>query len=544
MYSLRKHRFLIVIILCFFTINIFGLGGIGRMLVEADPPTLSSIRINEQLPAYGSTRLTVTGTYSDGTSYLISSGVVWSSSNTDIAIVDSNGNVAFTGRRGSVTISATYGDRSHSVSVTTQQASSSSTYITINGLPNYCVKGSVYNLTVQAVYSDNSVEVLNNRYVTFTCSDTNVATVSPEGVVSVHGTLGAFMITATYRDKSTIFVSVVSTADWTPTQNTISTSGELIGLKIIGDVPKEPFQSKKLEIKGEYSDGYYRDVPGSVTWTSSNNNVVRVTSDGTVYYGGNYGVATITASYMKYKDSISINIDKSQQVYQEQRQDDAAQTIVYDRQKSYFNENIVDAGNIITILEQLKNSNQTNTASFRDIKNHWAEKDIKTAEALGIISGFADNSFKPDNKITRAEFAAIICKAFSVRYYIDDANKIFKDVEGKWYQDSVMALRNAGIINGYADGTFRPNNNITKAEMVAIISRLIVKEDMEYKDSMGKYNDIASSYWAKKDIDKLYSLGALEYIGKSKLDPNKTATRAEVVSVIVKLLQNIERNSK
>jgi hypothetical protein len=80
--------------------------------------------------------------------------------------------------------------------------------------------------------------------------------------------------------------------------------------------------------------------------------------------------------------------------------------------------------------------------------------------------------------------------------------------------------------------------------MIAIISRLIVKEDIVKRDSTEKYSDFDDNYWAKKDIDKLYSIGALEMIGKSKLEPNKSATRAEVVNIIVRLLMNIDKNAK
>jgi hypothetical protein len=350
------------------------------------------------------------------------------------------------------------------------------------------------------------------------------------------------MITASYRDKRTVATSIVNPSDWVPVYS--SSTAEIVGIKILGDMPKEPFNTKKLEIKGEYSDGYYRDLPSSITWTSSDHSVARVTSDGVLYYGGNYGTATITAKYSKYEDKIILNIDRGQQVYEEKHRAEEAAAIVRDKQKSYFNESVVDTSNIITTLEQLNIAKTINIASFRDIKNHWAEKDIKAAEAAGIVSGFADNTFKPDNKITRAEFAAMIYKGFSVRYYIDNTDKTFKDVRGKWHQDNVMALKNSGIINGYSDGTFRPNNYITRGEMIAILSRLIVKEGIDVQDSRVKYIDLTNNYWAKKEIDKLYSLGALDMIGKNKLEPDKSATRADVVNVIVTLLQNIDENSK
>jgi hypothetical protein len=506
-------------------------------------PTLSSIKINEQLPAYGSIKLTVTGTYSDGTSSVINTGIVWESSNTSIAIVDGGGNVALVGHGGTVTITATCEGKSNSISVATQNAPAASSYITIEGLPNICEKGLIYTLVVQTVFSDLSEEIISNKYITFTSSDTNIAAVNAEGIVSVHGEVGAFMITATYRDKTARLVSYVNSAGWVQPQYT--SGGGILDIKILGDMPKDPFLPIKLVAKGEYSDGNFRDLPSIIYWTTSDSEVVSITKDGIISFGGKYGQATITARYDKYEDSVTINIDNSKQVYEAVQKANVEEALVYNKQKSYFNDSIVDTSNIAKTLEQLDIVYQsTNMQIFKDIKNHWSEKEINAAAKLGIISGYADNTFKPDIKISRAEFAAIIYKAFSVRYYIDDPGKTFKDVKGMWHQDYVMALKNSGIINGYVDGTFKPNNYITRGEMIAIISRLIVKEDIATKDFNEKYSDISDSYWAKGDIDKLYSIGALEMIGKSKLEPNKSATRAEVVNIIVRLLMNIDKNSK
>lgn len=506
-------------------------------------PTLSSIKINEQLPAYGSIKLTVTGTYSDGTNAVINTGIVWESSNTSIAIVDSGGNVALVGHGGTVTITATCEGKSNSVSATTQYGPASSSYITMEGLPNVSEKGLIYTLVVKAVYSDMTEEIINNKYITFTSSDTNIVAVNPEGIVSVHGEVGGFMITATYRDKFARAVSFINAPGWVQTPYTAG--GVILDIKILGDMPKDPFLPTKLVAKGEYSDGNFRDLPSSIYWTTSNSEVVSITKDGIISFGGKYGQATITARYDKYEDSVIINIDNSKQVYEETQKANVEEALVYNKQKLYFNDSVVDTSNIAKTLEQLNYAYQsTNIQAFKDIKSHWSEKEINVANKLGIISGYAGNTFKPDNKISRAEFAAIIYKAFSVRYYIDDPDKTFKDVKGMWYQDYIMALKNSGIINGYVDGTFKPNNYITRGEMIAIISRLIVKEDIVIKDSSEKYNDISDSYWAKMDIDKLYNIGALEMIGKNKLEPNKSATRAEVVNIIVRLLMNINKNTK
>lgn len=506
-------------------------------------PTLTSIRINEQLPTQGTIRLTVTGVYSDGSTTLIESGVAWLSLDTNIAVVDINGNVAFTGQRGAVTIAAYYDGKTASVSTNTQLAPSSAVRITIDGLPYNSQRGTTYPLIVQAIYIDNTAEVINNSYVTFESSSPAMASITSEGVVSVHGSIGAFVITAKYRDKIAVTTSVVNSNDWTSVYYPITLDQS--GIRILGDIPKEPFQPRKLVAKAEYPDGTYRDLISTVTWTTSNSSVASITTDGTISFGGQYGVAIITAKSGNFEDKVTINIDRSLLIYEEKKAAVIAEGLAQSKQKEFFDDKIIDTDSIVESIKRLENARQnSNATKYIDIKNHWSEREIKIAEQLGIGKDLFGNSFKPDSNITRAEFAALVYQAFSVRYYIDDANKTFKDVSGQWYEDDIMALKNAGIISGYSDGTFKPNNNITRGEAIAIISRLIVKSDLANKNSGEKYKDVSSSYWAKKDIDKLYSLSALDMIGKDKLESSKSATRAEVVNMIIKLLMNIEQSAK
>lgn len=110
---------------------------------------------------------------------------------------------------------------------------------------------------------------------------------------------------------------------------------------------------------------------------------------------------------------------------------------------------------------------------FTDVdSNAWYAVYIASAKAAGILQGYADGSFKPNQAVTRAEALKIILVASGVE--IEDANTNFSDVRaGSWYEDYVAYAQENGIVNGYTDGTFRPHQNITRAEIVKIIVKVM-----------------------------------------------------------------------
>ena len=110
-----------------------------------------------------------------------------------------------------------------------------------------------------------------------------------------------------------------------------------------------------------------------------------------------------------------------------------------------------------------------------DISGHWAEKVIDVWLEKGYITGYADNTFRPGNDVTRAEFARILY-GVGAETELDraaiDTGVSFSDVSSDdWYYEPVMHLATAGIINGYSDGTFRPNAKITRQDAATILGR-------------------------------------------------------------------------
>lgn len=119
------------------------------------------------------------------------------------------------------------------------------------------------------------------------------------------------------------------------------------------------------------------------------------------------------------------------------------------------------------------------TPSFPDVpRTHWAFRYIETARAANIIDGYPDGTFRPDANVSRAEIAAIVVRA--ARLPIDTTGARFPDVpQTHWAFEEIMTARNTPgppnmIVDGYPDGTFRPDNPATRAEAATVIGRRLI----------------------------------------------------------------------
>ena len=173
---------------------------------------------------------------------------------------------------------------------------------------------------------------------------------------------------------------------------------------------------------------------------------------------------------------------------------------------------------------------------FSDIVGHWAQDDIEKLVALGAINGYPDNSFKPDNNITRAEFTAVFMR--SLELSLQNGN-IFADTADHWACDIISTAAHHGIVNGYDDNTFGPDDPITREQMVAVIVRAI-----ELVPETGKLDFIdndRTSDWARGSMDIAVENGIINGYPDNTIRPQGLATRAEAVTVVVRALDKQEK---
>ncbi|WP_146200602.1 NEAT domain-containing protein [Paenibacillus agaridevorans] len=183
--------------------------------------------------------------------------------------------------------------------------------------------------------------------------------------------------------------------------------------------------------------------------------------------------------------------------------------------------------------------NGTPIIKFSDTTNHWAKSTIEQAVKLGIVNGFSDGSFRPDNIVTRGEFAVMISRALGLEGEGDgDALQDFGSIPA-WAQSHVARVVTAGLIGGFEDATFRSGGQLTRAQLAVIISRaagLKLEEDASLS-----FNDTESvPAWAQKEVAAAVTAGLIQGKDGNRFDPNATATRAEALTLIIRLLDHLE----
>ena len=179
------------------------------------------------------------------------------------------------------------------------------------------------------------------------------------------------------------------------------------------------------------------------------------------------------------------------------------------------------------LISEQKGEKISGKSDFADVKSsEWYSKFIGYIKKYGIIKGYDNNTFKPDENISRAEFVAM-----TVRF-----NSLFNDVsKSEWYSDYIGYLSKYGIIKGYADNTFRPNDNVSRAEFVAMTVRFnSLFNDVKKGSYTVKYTDVATNYWAYSDVAYAKHAGWLNGYADGSFKGDNAITCAEVVTVVNK----------
>lgn len=170
---------------------------------------------------------------------------------------------------------------------------------------------------------------------------------------------------------------------------------------------------------------------------------------------------------------------------------------------------------------------------FSDISGHWSEVYVKKCVEAGIINGYTDNTFRPDAKITRAETASLITKLFALKSADTDS---FADVKSSdWFRACVSAAYGAGIVNGYYDGSFRPENNITRQDMAVMLVRGLENDNISIEGSMTFDDEGLIADYAKKSVGKLAANGIITGYN-NMFRPGDELTRAEAAALICRIM--------
>ncbi|URN95130.1 MAG: putative Ig domain-containing protein [Candidatus Pristimantibacillus lignocellulolyticus] len=199
------------------------------------------------------------------------------------------------------------------------------------------------------------------------------------------------------------------------------------------------------------------------------------------------------------------------------------------------------------VIYSLTNSTYSvvwNPLQFIDVENHWAKAAVNNMGSKMVINGIGNGMYHPDQDITRAEFAAIIVRGLGLR--LSQENSLFTDIgTTAWYRSAVQTAYEYGLINGFEDGTFRPNDKITREQAMLMVSKAMLitglKESAASQsnvDVIREFTDASIvSEWALEGVADSVGSGIISGRNNNLLAPKANITRAEVAMVIQRLLQ-------
>lgn len=150
-----------------------------------------------------------------------------------------------------------------------------------------------------------------------------------------------------------------------------------------------------------------------------------------------------------------------------------------------------------------------------------------------IMSGIEKDKFSPEGSLTRAQAASIFSRIISQGDVAIDFSK-FSDISSdKWYADDIVLIENKGLINGYEDGTFKPEKPITRSEFAVIVNNYL---KLELGSDPIRFKDVKENYWAKNAINILSSRGILSGKSKDKFYPEEKLKRSEAAVIYNKIV--------
>ncbi len=204
---------------------------------------------------------------------------------------------------------------------------------------------------------------------------------------------------------------------------------------------------------------------------------------------------------------------------------------------------VVDGG-YKAVINSLTNSVYTviwNSVEFEDMTNHWAKDAVNDLGSRLVVSGKGENAFKPDDRVTRAEFSAMVVQGLGI-LRPDQESSTFEDISGSdWYQDAVSSANAYGLISGYPDNTFKPLENIKREEAFAVAYNAMkiagyVPVEVAASDILSAFadqNEVAG--WAQNATAGLVECGVVSGFD-GQINPEGLLTRAEAAVLIRSIL--------
>lgn len=179
---------------------------------------------------------------------------------------------------------------------------------------------------------------------------------------------------------------------------------------------------------------------------------------------------------------------------------------------------------------------ETKPVILNDISSHWAKSNIEQLIALGVLNGYPDKTFKPDATITRAEFVTILVRAFT---FAPQAGKVFADTANHWAKDYIATATALGIVDGYDDNNFGPNDLITREQMAVMIAKALKLDLINGETAFADKDSI--SEWAKGAVFTVVKNKIMQGYPDNTFRPQGNATRAEAATILVNAMDLLNK---
>ncbi|MCR8746916.1 S-layer homology domain-containing protein [Romboutsia lituseburensis] len=193
----------------------------------------------------------------------------------------------------------------------------------------------------------------------------------------------------------------------------------------------------------------------------------------------------------------------------------------------------------LTLILISANLITANAQPLSDIDNHWAQSTIEKFVNQGYISGYKDETFKPNQNMTRAEFVTILNNVFGLT---NKSNKVFNDTKGHWAKESIDIAVTNGVCEGISKTKFNPNGKITREETAAMLANY--KKISDYAlDKTNTFNDKNNiSNWSKASVEGVLEKGYMGGYPDTTFRPKNSITRAEAVVTLDNVINSNTTN--
>lgn len=203
----------------------------------------------------------------------------------------------------------------------------------------------------------------------------------------------------------------------------------------------------------------------------------------------------------KFSTFTILNMDNWAEYLEQQEQNDMHKAYIYGYKDGTFRpgQNISRA-QMAAILQRInaKTGNTQKTLTYLDVaSNYWAKDAINYVSSNGLMTGLSDGTFAPANPITRAQMATIVARWLGLT---ETGIETASDVNGHWAQKSIELVMHAGIMGGMTDGTFHPNEPLTRAQAVVTINRILKRSPLN--SNAPTWKDVPASHWAYGGIEE------------------------------------------